>query len=183
VRDVADRRAGELLHGAPDEARERRVDLDEAGVEAGDRDADRRVVERTAEAGLGVAQPLARLARGVDVLADDVDELGVAVDDEAQQEPPPRAAGPQANLDLGRRALAPHQRGPALAERSAIVRVQQRGGVRRRDLAHLRADEPRQRGVGADQPAVEADHAGDVRRQLEEALAERARGDGSSCGA
>src|SRR3954449_10491125 len=62
MRDVGHRSAVEVLDAAADHVGEGGVDAHEAPVEARDRDADRRVLERAAKARLGVAEALGCLA-------------------------------------------------------------------------------------------------------------------------
>jgi hypothetical protein len=120
----------------------------------------------------------------VDVLADEVDELRVAVDHEAHEEP--AALGrrrPQADLDGDGVAHARDEVAPDDPEGGEVVGVQDLVGRQARQLAHRGAARAQERRVGADDPPLEVDGPGDVGGQLEEALAERRRRRvGQSCG-
>jgi len=169
------------VHGSTPSAVGREV----AGVEAGDRHADAGAVERAAEARLGVAEAVRRLALLVDVLAHEVDELRLAVDDEAEQEPAaPLARRPEPDLDRRGVARARDELGPAGPERRAVLGVQQLVRVRAGAVADGRAADAREGRIRAHEAPVEADRGRDVGGQLEEALAERARrrGTGDACG-
>src|SRR6185295_5977817 len=78
VQQAHDRRALELVLVTAGDRAQRAVDLEEAAVDRGDRHADRRLLERGAEAGLGVG--LAALGFGAGV---DVADRGVDLDERA----------------------------------------------------------------------------------------------------
>jgi hypothetical protein len=160
--EVEDRRVGELVRRAADERGQRLVDAQHGAVGRDERHPHRRALE-----GLGDAVEIEILAVG-DVLADDVDQLAVAVDRRPVLDPPAVAVRAH-DAEPGRPDGA---RGHQLRElRADLVLVLGMDEVPERPPQKLvlgQADDRAGGRVGAVQAAVRRGHEQRVAHQLEE---------------